>query len=107
MSENMTICPDCGSKMAPTVEEESESGVHRALHQSCTDCDHEVDIAILEYPNHEYVVIAPAIDGDTCRECDSDSIVRFQRIGKAVVTVCSDHLRLHHKSAFEKRNDLL
>lgn len=107
MSENMTICPDCGSAMAPTVEEESESGVHRALHQNCPDCDHEVDIAILEYPNSEYVVLAPAIDEDVCRYCESDATVRFQRIGKSVVAVCNDHLLLHHGSAFEARNDLL
>jgi ssDNA-binding Zn-finger/Zn-ribbon topoisomerase 1 len=100
----MTVCPECGVEF-DTVAQEKELP-SQALKQDCPDCDYTVEVAILNYPNSTYTVIAPALKGDTCGRCDNDAMIRMQRIGCPIEGRCAEHMGAHREAALDLRTEL-
>lgn len=97
MSENLTVCPDCGESFETT--DESKDMPIQGLAQSCPSCRYTVDIAILNYYDGTYEVIAPNLDGDQCIVCEGDATMRAQRIGEPIKGWCGDHAGAHRQTA--------
>lgn len=117
MSENMTVCPECGAEF-DTVAQEKEMPM-QALAQDCPDCNYTVEVAIVNYPSGEYTVVAPALKGDTCaaqvssddikfgtEKCEDDAMIRMQRIGRPIEGRCAEHMGAHRKAALDLRESL-
>lgn len=104
MSENMTVCPECGAAFETVAQEKDLPS--QALKQDCPDCDYTVEVAILNYPDGTYTVIAPALKGDECETCDNGAMIRMQKIGESVEHRCVDHMGAHREAALELRDEL-
>jgi DNA-directed RNA polymerase subunit RPC12/RpoP len=104
MSQNMTVCPECGTAFE-TVAQETELP-SQALKQDCPDCGYTVEVSILNYPDGMYTVIAPALKGDTCKQCDNGAMIRMQQIGCPIEGRCAEHMGAHHEAALDLRSKL-
>jgi hypothetical protein len=116
MSENMTVCPECGADF-DTVAEAKDMPL-QALRQECPDCDYSVEVSIINYPDGTFTVVAPALKGDECggrvpREgrygtttCDDDAMMRMQKLGKPIEGRCVEHMGAHHEAALALRDEL-
>lgn len=99
----MTICPECGADF-DTVAEVTELPV-QVLEQSCPECHYDVQVAIINYPNGQFSVVAPAMKGDTCH-CGRDAMIRLQRVGGPVGSRCAEHMHAHREAALGLRRKL-
>lgn len=106
MSENMTLCPDCGTEF-DTIGEETSLPI-QVLDQACPDCEYEVQVAIINYPPASFEVVAPALKGDTCgtRDCGADAMIRRQKIGRPIEGRCAEHIGAHREAALDHRSEL-
>lgn len=117
MSENMTVCPECGTEF-DTVAQEKELPV-QALQQECSSCGYEIGVAIINYPNSTYEVIAPALKGDVCTatispedgglgttDCGGNAMIRRHKIGEPQGGRCAEHIGAHHEEALGLRSEL-
>jgi hypothetical protein len=116
MSENMTVCPECGAEF-DTVAQEKDLPL-QALGQDCPDCDYSVEVAIINYPDSTFTVVAPALKGDTCKarvesedafgteHCGDDAMIRMQKIGRPIEGRCAEHMGAHREAALDLRNQL-
>lgn len=103
MTENLTVCPDCGDALQPVAQHEDPPV--QVLQQEC-DCGYDVTIAILNYPKSSYEVLGPALPGDTCTECDNGAMVRRQRTMESCTFRCASCIRLDQENALSKRKEL-
>jgi hypothetical protein len=101
MTKNMMTCPECGAAF-DTVAQEREPPCQR-LDQQCPDCDYDVTVGIVNYPDGSYEVIAPALpDIDTdCTVCGDPPTHRIQRVGNPLESVCIEHIRPHQQAPFD------
>jgi hypothetical protein len=104
MTQNMTVCPDCGDELE-TTDSVSELPL-QALSKQCVNCDYSVDISIINYKSNDFAVIAPACQSDTCHRCGSDALIRSQRVGYSVVGLCVEHRWELHRHALALRDEL-
>jgi len=104
MSENMTVCADCGQTFE-TTDQVVEKPFH-VLQQHCERCGDDVAVSILYYPDTSYEVIAPALIGDQCTTCADDAACRAQRTGGCVEHYCVEHMGLHRQEALSFRSEL-
>jgi len=111
----MSVCPECGAEF-DTVAQEKELPL-QALSQVCPNCEYEVGIAIINYPDGTYEVVSPALNGDICSErvsgsgfgidaCGNDAMIRRQKIGKPIEGRCAEHMGAHRESALDLRSEL-
>jgi rRNA maturation protein Nop10 len=103
MSRNMTQCPDCGTDF-DTIDQ-VVSLPTQVLQQECPSCGYTVQVSILNYPT-KFIVIAPALDGDTCMQCGSNADIRSQEIGWGIESFCDEHTPLHYESSLDQRSEL-
>lgn len=116
MSENMTVCPKCGTDF-DTVEQEQDLPI-QALHQQCPDCEYWVKVAIINWPDKTFDVVAPALSEDeSCQQtvtvdsggieqCNSDPVYRTQSVGSDPQGLCPECAGEHVHSAMDMANDL-
>lgn len=116
MSENMTVCPECGVAFETVAEVEETP--RQALQQECPECDYTVQVSILNYADGKFTVIAPALVGDTCdgqvaREdehgttaCGNGAMIRMQKVGRGIEGRCAEHMGAHRETALEMRDEL-
>jgi len=117
MSRNMTVCPDCGTEFE--TDAQAKEMPLQALDQSCPDCGYDVKVAIINYPNGMFTVVAPALKGDTCganivsedvrygtENCGDDAMIRIQQIGDQIEGRCATHMDSHREAALDLRSEL-
>lgn len=115
----MTICPECGTGFETSDAIEDDVGVLQALAQHCPSCGYETDVAIVNYPNQTYTVLAEALAGDSCDhpvprgddrygfyECGAPAAIRTQSVGRPVKGWCEEHVGEHFGSAMAFRDEL-
>jgi uncharacterized Zn finger protein len=113
MTENMTVCPECGTEF-DTIDEAVRDDVIQTLRQQCPDCGYEVDVGIINYPDRTFEVIAPAIDGDevcgarvpadrpyATETCEADPDYRIDAVGTTVELRCTEHAGVHREKSRE------
>ena len=110
----MTVCPECGEDF-DTTDSVKELPL-QALAQECPSCGYTVDIAIVNYPDNTYEVLAPARRGDVCIEavsnglgleaCGNDAMIRRQKIGRPMEGRCAEHMYAHRETAMDFRDEL-
>lgn len=104
MTENLTTCPECGTDFA-TMGSDQE-GALQTLEQECPECEHSVVAVIVNYPGGHFQVIAPPVEGDTCRGCGEDADYRSQRTGHPVKGICEEHLSPYEETAIKFGEEL-
>lgn len=111
MSENMTTCPECGTEM--TTQSSATDLPLQTMQQECPDCAYTVQIGIVNYPGpNNFTVVAPALDGDTCRvsvdsdvpfaseQCGDPATHRIERTDQAQAEGrCIEHILGPHQQA--------
>lgn len=90
MTENISICPDCGGELL-TVDAEATLPL-QALRRACEDCSFNTIVAVVNYPDGFYEVVADALPGDECDECDREARYRVQKVGDPVRFECEEHV---------------
>lgn len=110
MSKNMTVCPECGAEFETDAQEKEMP--FQALDQSCPDCGYSVQVAIINYPDGTFTVVAPALKGDVCGarvisdRCGDDAMIRMQKIGEPIEGRCAEHMGAHREAALDLRSEL-
>lgn len=114
MSENVTICPKCGSDMV--VGAETEALPIQARVHECSECDHWAHVAIINWPDMTYDVISPALRSDqSCeqtviddglQQCDADPVYRTQSVGSDPKGMCATCAPSYVHRAMEMAGEL-
>lgn len=106
MTKNLSVCATCEADLETTDADEHQDGIIQTMKQHCNDCNTDVMIGVLNYPNMSYTVFGPALPDDDCSQCDNDAFLRAQSTGENVRGICQDHLMEIHRTILDYMNDL-